>query len=137
MPIVAPYIAGIGCRAGCSEAELRLLLEQTLHAHGLAITDLAGLASVDRKRDESGLCALAVALNLPVTWLTLAQLDAVDDRIGSVSPTALRVMGAASVAEASALAQVEALSGKRAGLLVGKHACAMATVAVAGVEETL
>lgn len=135
MPIVAPFIAGIGCRAGCSEAELRQLLEHTLAAHGLGLGDVAGLASVEHKRDEAGLCALAVTLRLPLAWLPPAQLDAASDRVSSVSAIALRAAGAASVAEASALAQVEAVTGKRAALLIEKHTSASATVAIAGVEE--
>ncbi len=137
MPIVAPYIAGMGCRSGCSEAELRQLLERTLRAHGLLVTDLAGLASVEHKRDEPGLCALAAVLKLPLAWLPATQLDALNDRVSSLSTTALQATGAASVAEASALVQVEALSGKRAALLIAKHTSAAATVAVAGVEESL
>ncbi|MGY4532324.1 cobalt-precorrin 5A hydrolase [Pseudomonas sp. TE3786] len=135
MPIVAPYIAGIGCRTGCSEAELRLLLERTLHAHGLSLADLAGLASLAHKRQEPGLRALALSLELPLAWFAPEQLQTVSDRIGEHSTIALSATGAASVAEACALAQVEALSGRRAGLRSKKHSSAQATVAVAGIEE--
>lgn len=130
-----PYIAGMGCRAGCSEAELRQLLEQTLAANGLCLADLNGLASVAHKRDEAGLLALAKQLNLPLSWCAPAALRAVSDRVGQTCELALRITGAASVAEACALAQVEALSGRRANLRIGKHSSAQATVAVAGVEE--
>lgn len=135
MPIVPPYIAGMGCRAGCDAAQLRQLLEQTLAAHGLGLADLSGLASVEHKREEAGLLALAAQLNLPLAFFTPAQLQGVEDRLGQVSEIAQRVTGAVSVAEACALAQVEALSGRRANLRIGKHSSALATVALAGVEE--
>lgn len=135
MPIVPPYIAGMGCRAECSEAELRQLLVETLAAHGLCVADLSGLASVEHKREEAGLLALATQLNLPLNWWAPEPLQALRDRIGQTSELALRMTGTASVAEACALAQVEALSGRRANLRIGKHSSAQATVAVAGVEE--
>ena len=130
-----PYIAGIGCRVGCGEAELRGLLEDTLAAAGLRLDDLSGLASVAHKRDEAGLLALAAQLQLPLSWLSPEQLRAADDRVGQTSAVALQATGAPSVAEASALMQVEVVSGKRANLRIGKHSSAQATVAVAGVEE--
>lgn len=133
--VVAPYVAGLGCRAGCSEAELRQLLEHSLAAHGLALRDLSGLASVAHKRDEPGLMALATDLGLPLAWLAPSQLETVQDRVSQGSPLVLQVTGAASVAEACALAQVEALSGQRAALRIGKQRSANATVAVAGTEE--
>ncbi|PTQ73217.1 cobalamin biosynthesis protein [Pseudomonas sp. GV071] len=135
MPNVAPYIAGIGCRAGCSEAELRQLLEQTLSANGLALADLAGLASLEHKCQEPGLCALALSLELPLAGFTAEKLQGMSARISAVSAAALRSVGAASVAEASALLQVEMLSGRHAALRIEKHSSAQATVAVAGVEE--
>jgi cobalt-precorrin 5A hydrolase len=125
----------MGCRAGCSEAELRLLLVETLAANGLCLADLSGLASVEHKREEAGLRALATQLNLPLSWWAPEPLQAFSDRIGQTSELALRTTGTASVAEACALAQVEALSGRRASLRIGKHSSAQATVAVAGVEE--
>ncbi|MEK1939682.1 MAG: cobalamin biosynthesis protein, partial [Pseudomonas sp.] len=122
---------------GCSEGVLRRLLEQTLHSLGLSLADLAGLASVAHKREEAGLLALARSLNLPLAWFAPEQLQVVSDRIGAVSHLALHATGAASVAEACALAQVEALSGRRANLHIGKQTSAQATVAIAGVEESV
>lgn len=133
--MVAPYIAGIGCRAGCSEAQLRRLLEQTLTAHGLRLSDISGLASLAHKCLEPGLVALAASLAVPLAGFAPEQLTQVLDRVSAVSEVALRSTGVASVAEACALAQVEALGGQRAKLLIRKHSSAQATVAVAGVEE--
>jgi cobalt-precorrin 5A hydrolase len=133
--MVATYIAGIGCRAHCSEAELRQLLEQTLAANGLTVSDLSGLASLAHKREEPGLLALAASVGLPVAWFTPEQVQAVNDRLSAVSAIALASVGTASVAEACALAQADVLSGGRGLLRITKHSSARATVAVAGVEE--
>lgn len=133
--MVAPYIAGIGCRAGCSAAELRQLLEQTLSEHGLRLVDISGLASLAHKCQEPGLVALATSLALPLAGFEPGQLTQVLDRVSALSAVALRSTGVASVAEACALAQVEALGGQRSQLLISKHSSAQATVAVAGVEE--
>lgn len=133
--MVAPYIAGIGCRAGCSEAELRQLLEQTLNDHGLRLADISGLASLKHKCHEPGLVALATSLALPLAGFEPEHLATVLGRVSSVSEAALRSTGATSVAEACALAQVEALGGRRAVLRISKHSSSQATVAVAGVEE--
>ncbi|GLK87236.1 hypothetical protein GCM10017655_02980 [Pseudomonas turukhanskensis] len=114
---------------------MRQLLDQTLAAHGLCLADLGGLASVEHKRGEPGLLALAAQLNLPLNWWAPERLQAVGDRIGQTSELALRTTGTASVAEACALAQVEAITGRRANVRIGKHSSAQATVAVAGAEE--
>ncbi|MEN0108623.1 MAG: cobalamin biosynthesis protein, partial [Pseudomonas sp.] len=94
-----------------------------------------GLTSVAHKRAEAGLLALAADLKLPLSCLSVEQLQAAGERIGQASAIALQATGAPSVAEASALVQVDALSGRRAGLRIGKHSSARATVAIAGVEE--
>lgn len=133
--MVAPYIAGIGCRADCSAAELRQLLEQTLSEHGLRLADICGLASLTHKCQEPGLMALAASLALPLAGFEPGQLTQVLDRVSAHSAVALRSTGVASVAEACALAQVQALGGQRSQLLISKHSSARATVAVAGVEE--
>lgn len=135
MSVVAPYIVGIGCRAGCSETELRQLLEQTLSEQGLHLSDISGLASLAHKCREPGLVALAASLALPLAGFEPEQLTHVLDRVSALSAAAERSTGVASVAEACALAQVEAIGGQRAALRISKHSSAQATVAVAGVEE--
>ncbi|MGH8436050.1 MAG: cobalamin biosynthesis protein [Pseudomonas sp.] len=135
MTVTPLYIAGLGCRRGCSEAALRELLEQTLPAYGLRLTDLNGLASIEHKRTEPGVLALAQTLGLPLVFFPAAQLAAFDSRLTQHSAIALRATGCAGVAEASALAQAEALSGRRAELLISKHSNASASFALAGARR--
>ncbi|WP_328803668.1 cobalamin biosynthesis protein [Aquipseudomonas ullengensis] len=127
------YIAGLGCRRGCPEADLYDLLAQTLRVHGLQPADLSGLASIEQKRDEPGLLALAQHLDLPLTLFSPDQLSPFAERVTQLSVAALHSTGSASVAEACALAQVEALTGATASLLISRHSSAQATFALAGV----
>lgn len=125
------YVAGLGCRRGCSSAQLFELLQQALATHGLQPADLSALASVEHKRGEPGLQQLAEQLNLPLLWLSASQLAAYQSRLSQSSALCLQVTGSAGVAEASALAQAEMLSGQRAELLGEKLRSATATCAMA------
>jgi cobalt-precorrin 5A hydrolase len=127
----AQYCAGIGCRRGCGANALRELLERALQSSGLRIDHLTGLASIDNKRAEPGLLALAVELNLPLTFFSAAQLKKFEDRLQVPSAAALRATGVAGIAATSALALAESRSGTRAELVVEKYKSAAATVALA------
>jgi len=131
------YFAGFGCRRGCSETSLRELMEQALSAQGFRVEQLSGLASVDRKNDEEGLRALAQRMNLPLMFFSPEQLAACADRAGDKSEFALAAVGAASVAEASALALAERRSGQRAELIIRKHKNTDATFALARVWPSI
>lgn len=125
------YVAGLGCRRGCSSAQLFELLQQTLTPHGLQPSDLDALASSSHKQDEPGLRQLAEQLCLPIAWLPASQLSLYHERLRQTSALSLQITGSAGVAEASALAQVELLSGQRGELLGEKRRSANATCAIA------
>lgn len=59
------YILGIGCRRGKSRGELELFLQHVCKEHGIEWEDIAGFASIDRKKDESGIVALAQMYGIP------------------------------------------------------------------------
>ncbi|MBB4819886.1 cobalt-precorrin 5A hydrolase [Pseudomonas alcaligenes] len=124
-------VAGLGCRRGCSEQELRALLDAALAELGLVPGHLSALASVDSKADEPGLQALALTLRLPLALLPAAQLAACEGRLSGLSAIALRETGSPGIAEAAALVQAEALAGRPARLLVEKRRSANATCALA------
>lgn len=125
------YVAGLGCRRGCSSAQLFELLQQALAPHGLQPSDLGALASSNHKQDEPGLRQLAEQLCLPIAWLPASQLSPYHERLRQTSVLSLQITGSAGVAEASALAQVEVLSGQRGELLGEKLRSANATCALA------
>lgn len=134
MPSKPALIAGLGCRRGCSVAELRELLASTLASHGLRLADLAGLASIEHKRDEPGLLALAHELQLPLEFFSAEQLAHWQQHLSQLSQHALQATGNASVAEACALAQA-ASGGRLAQLVATKQRSANATVALARTLE--
>ncbi len=134
MPSTPTLIAGFGCRRNCSAAELRELLESALSAHDLKLADLVGLASIEHKRDEPGLLALASELQLPMAFFSAEQLAPWQQCLSQVSLHALQATGSAGVAEACALAQAGS-SGRRAELIATKQRSANATVALARILE--
>jgi cobalt-precorrin 5A hydrolase len=133
------YVAGFGCRRGCSEASLRTLLDSALREHGLCAEQIDGLATIDTKRAESGLSALAQTLGLALTLLPAAQLAMFAPRLTHRSQKVLENTGIAGVAEAAALALAETLAqseqqgGQRAELIIEKRKNADATFALAKV----
>lgn len=124
-------IAGLGCRRGCTVAELRELLEQSLAQLTLPLSALHGLASSALKCDEAGLVQLAADLGLPLDFYSAEQLAAYESQLSEGSELVRELTGAASVAEASALACVAERSGRAATLICRKQRSAAATLAIA------
>ena len=123
-------VAGLGCRSGCSVEDLLSLLLHSLQAHGLAVDNLAGLASIAHKRDEPGLQALAKHLSLQLSLFNSAELQPYQPGVQS-SPLTLSTTGSPAVAEPCALALAECLGGQPARLLGGKTRNASATCSLA------
>lgn len=119
--------AGIGCRRGCPAEEILALLAEALRQAGAE--EVAGLATTERKRDESGLVEAAQRLARPLRYLADAELAAV--RGAGPSPAAERALGLPSVAEAAALAA----AGPKARLRLARIKSERATCALAEAEE--
>lgn len=126
-------VAGVGCNRGCSLEPLLALLDQTLARHGLQRGDLRALASIELKRDETGLHRLAEALGLPIHFYPAAILNEYGDRLSQKSELVFRETGCYGVAEAAALAHAERLVRHdfRAELIIPKQKNTDATLAVA------
>jgi len=125
------YIAGLGCRKGCSAEELLALLQAALVQSKLVFAELAGLATSEHKQAEAGLLRLSEQTGLTLALLSAAELDRYDARLEQRSTLSLSITGSAGVAESSALAQAERLSGQPARLLCPKIRSANATCAIA------
>lgn len=125
------YVAGLGCRRGCALSQLRDLLLHTLVRHDLPLSALAALASSQHKQAEPALLQLASELQIPLYWLSPVQLQPYDAHLSQHSELSRQLTGSAGVAEASALAQAESLSGGRARLLGPRQNNASATCAIA------
>ena len=112
---------GIGCERGTSLSVLERLVERTLAEAHLAPDAVAGLASIDRKRDEPALLDLARKRDWPLRWFEAVALRQV--AVPHPSEVVEQSMGTPSVAEASSLLAASAASRSTptaADLLVGK-----------------
>ena len=114
-------IAGVGCSRGASAGEILDLLRDSLAEAGLSEGSVAGLASIEAKRDEAGLLEAAQSLGVPVRFHPAEALAAVE--VPNPSPVVREAVGTPSVAEAAVL-----VSGAEA--VLPKRKSAMATVAL-------
>jgi cobalt-precorrin 5A hydrolase len=62
----AMMVAGIGSRKGVSVEDVLAAIETALEAHGLPMTALSALATIEFKRNEEAIFAAGRELNLPV-----------------------------------------------------------------------
>ncbi|MBU2550887.1 MAG: cobalt-precorrin 5A hydrolase [Proteobacteria bacterium] len=117
-------IVGLGCNRGTGETELAQLIETAFERHRLAVTAIAGLASIDLKRDEAGLLDLAKRMNKPLEFFSAGELARAD--APSPSAQVKRHVGVESVCEAAAL-----IAARTDWLVVTKQKSLNATLAVA------
>ncbi len=117
--------AGMGCNRNTPAREMRSLLLETLAAHRLSPASLERIASIDAKRDESGLLALGEQLGLPIDFFDRNRLEQAE---GVRTPSAMvaKHMGTPSVCEAAAI-----LASGNGTLIVPKQRTRNVTVAIA------
>ncbi|QFY43285.1 cobalamin biosynthesis protein [Candidatus Methylospira mobilis] len=92
---------GLGCDRNASLDTLLQAIEQALSSAGLTPHDVAGVASIDRKNDETALLQAARQHDWPLHFFpaeTLAQVP-----VPNPSETVRKYMGTPAVAEAAAL----------------------------------
>jgi cobalt-precorrin 5A hydrolase len=116
-------VAGLGCRRGCTAADLVAAVRLAERSAGVAA---AALAAPRFKAHEGGLHAAAAALGLPLLLVEEEGMRAVQPRCPTRSDVALAATGLASVAEGAALA----VSGGK--LVLPRVAVGGATCALAG-----
>jgi len=114
-------VAGVGCSRGVGTDEILALLRRSLAEVGLAEKSVAALASIDVKRDETGLLRAAEKLDVPIHFHSAESLRAV--QTPNPSEVVREAVGTSSVAEASVIS-----SG--AELVLEKRKFANATVAI-------
>lgn len=125
-------VAGLGCRRDCPPGELLNLLLHSLERQGLSVDNLVALASIDHKRDEAGLLALAEHLGLALVFFSPWEL-APYRKSASGSALTQAVTGSPAVAEPCALALAARL-GTAARPLGEKNRNASATCALASFD---
>ena len=124
-------VVGLGCQRGCDVHTLLSLFDAALAEGGLERRHVTALASIDRKRDEPGLLALAALLNLPLHCFSAAGLGGYADRLSHRSAVAFAHTGCYGIAESAALALAEHLTGAPARLLITRKKTSQATFALA------
>jgi cobalt-precorrin 5A hydrolase / precorrin-3B C17-methyltransferase len=118
---------GVGCERGCSAGEIAALADAALAQAGLLPGEVAAVVSIELKRAEPGIVALAATLGVPVWLFTAARLLAETERLSERSAAVFRATGCWGVAEGAALAAC----GSDGVLLVPKRRSRRATCAVA------
>lgn len=122
--LIPPVLCmGIGCRRGTPEETIAQAVEQVLSENHIDPRAIAGVASIDLKKEEQGLLAFCSSRHLPVSFYTAAQLQAVQGEFTG-SAFVQSVTGVDNVCERAAL-----MNGDR--LIVKKEACNGVTVALA------
>ena len=132
------WVLGIGLRARCPAASLFSLVTRITADHGLAITDLAGVATWQARIQAPAIHALAASLDCSIVGLERPELTRVGPRVLTRSPRLRALIGIDSVAEAAALVLADRLAGRPAGILAGpRWHTDFATAAVAiGATDT-
>ncbi|WP_242339021.1 MULTISPECIES: cobalt-precorrin 5A hydrolase [Anaeromyxobacter] len=106
---------GVGCDRGASADAVWRAVRDVLEAHGLAPASIGAVGTIDLKRDEAGIVALAARLGCPLRLFDAAALEAA---VGIERPSEVvrRHVGTRAVAEPAAL-----LAARAARLLVPKQ----------------
>ncbi len=93
--------AGIGCNRGTGASAIEKALSETCLQHGLAMSSIDRIASIDIKQDEQGLIDFARNTGRRLLFFTRDELNAVNDV--STSSIVLKATGAKGVAEPAAI----------------------------------
>ncbi|KPB49870.1 Uncharacterized protein AC511_2276 [Pseudomonas coronafaciens pv. oryzae] len=110
---------------------MRELIGNSLEAHGLRLSSVTALASIDLKDQEPGLLELAEQLAVPLVFFNAAQLVAWELHLTHRSAQVFQTTGCHGVAEGSALALAAQLGDGTARLLIERQKSAQVTFALA------
>ncbi len=124
-------VVGLGCQRGCSVEALLALFNETLAREGIDARQVRALASIDHKRDEPGLLALADCLSLPLQFFSAQQLAIHEAQLSHKSAVAFAHTGCHGIAESAALALAGHLAQRPARLLINRQKSPQATFALA------
>lgn len=108
------YIVGVGCKKGKSGEDLLKMLAQICVRYGIGLSRIAAVASIDLKKEETGIWELSRKLSVPYEVFSAEELEQI---AGSVSPSAFveQTVGVDNVCERSALCLARQWSGADTG----------------------
>ena len=105
-------VLGLGCRRGTSNRQVREAAETALREAKVSFLELSGIATIDRKRDEPALVALAARWRLPLLTYSAEELENVSGTYSN-SDFVRQTVGIGNVCErAAVLALTEQFSGE-------------------------
>lgn len=90
---------GIGCQRGVNRGAIESAILQTLALRDLQITDVVGVASIDRKAQEPGILMVCAQYHWQLQTYSAVELD----NVQRPSSTTAQLVGTSSVAEAAAM----------------------------------
>ncbi len=107
------FILGIGCRKGKPEQEITKAVQRAMDILGITIEEIAGVASIDLKKEEPGLLEFCRKNELQFETYPAEVLAAVE---GDFSPSSFvkNVTGVDNVCERAALCMARKMSGQPA-----------------------
>ena len=120
------YIIGIGCKKGKEAQKIENFVKEHLSKAGISFPQIYGIASIDLKKDEPGICELAKEIRRPFFTYLAEELAAVGGDFSSSSFVKEKV-GVDNVCERAALC----MSGNNGRLVYQKHAEDGMTIAIA------
>ena len=121
---------GFGCRKGATVDEFKQVIADLQAEHALDLRSVAGIASIDLKKDEAGLLELRRQYNWPVRFFSKERINEID--VPGRSEKVFEKIGVHSVSEAAAI--LAASVGKNCGrLIIEKKKWQRITAAVAEV----
>lgn len=125
------FCVGMGCARGCSEKDLKVLLDSCLQQLGLSIEQISSISSLDIKDNETGLIGLSGRLDIPFQTWDVEALRSVETLLSQRSDYVFKQVGIYGVAESAALFSAQQKTGAMAELILTKQKSAGATCAVA------
>jgi histidinol-phosphate aminotransferase len=120
-PPAGDIVVGIGARRGVGIRDVRMTLGESLATAGVRARDVIAIVTIDAKQAEAAVAEMAELLGVPLRTMPADQLA--QQVVPNPSPTAERLVGTPSVAEAAVIAY-------GAELLMPKHLSRGVTVAV-------
>ena len=118
---------GLGCERGTPPAEMLALAIEALDAATISAVELTAIASIDSRRLEPAILAVAAHFSVPGVFFDALRLEQETPRLANPSAIVFARVGCHGVAEAAALAA----AGPDAELAVAKIKSTHATAAVA------
>lgn len=126
-------VLGIGCKRGTARAAIRELVEEVLEVNGIFRESICKIASIDLKKDETGILELAESYQVPFITYTAEELKkAVCEDGFAESAFVESITGVGNICERSAL-----LAAGVQKLLIPKTARNGVTVAAAVMDLTI